>query len=540
MTISGYIRIRDNTDEDNHASYNLDKMAALRKKSLLLYMIFILFFGSILLLYSSLYSNNTEAIDYPRDVRSPVTQQTRKGLTIANCSCPSCPPSLSTPRSIEEEGAATHPPTHKKETENHPIVSTNLSTNMMHGNTLYKENPLVWAKVGDATFFSAYYEDRKERYGPSIVLLGYQSRQNEGGSFYCLFHYKEGEGERTLSCQLQKSVYIEMDACNYQKEVHKKKPYKYKHVFQVCRLPVGDAQVPTAVSLSSTPTCEPSSTPVPVYVYRPLVKANIGVCLETPVFGKKLEDMVNFIEMQRIFGAQSITIYLLDVSTEIEEQLETAYARDESLTLEVLHWSKGFKEKDPLHYYGEILAIHDCYYRNLHRVNYLAMLDLDEVIISRRHSNWHQMLQEIDKYYVDSFIFINSVYLRTPDKELPKDKTTELQSYLCPGHSLPPYFLHYGKSKCRFHYYERSKFIVKPLTILDTDIHGPCTRLKDTTHFFVPDDMAVSQHYRDKPTIECKPNRKTKKYEVSYDDWLLRYGKEFLLGTKRKLCPNVN
>ncbi|XP_011402537.1 PREDICTED: uncharacterized protein LOC105311971 [Amphimedon queenslandica] len=504
-------------------------MASRRQKSFL-FVIFILFFGSIILPYSSLYCKNKESADSPKEIL---------------VRCPTCPPSLSTPRSIEKEVekevAATHPPTDKKETENHPIVPTNLSTNVIHGKTLYKENPLVWAKVGNATFLSAYYEDRKERYGPSIVLLGYQSRRTEGGTFYCLFHYKEGDGERTLSCQSQKSVYIEMDVCNYQKEMNENKPYKYKHVFHVCRLPGSDARVPMAVSLSFAQTCEPSSTPVPVYIYRPLVKANIGVCLETPVFGKSLEEMVNFIEMQRIFGAQTITIYLLDMSTEIEEQLKRAYARDESLTLEVLHWHKGFKEKDTLHYYGEILAIHDCYYRNLHRVNYLAMLDLDEVIVSRTHSDWHQMLHEIDKDYIHSFIFINTFYLKTQDEELLKDKTTELQSYLCPGHSLPPYFLYYEKSQCRFHYYERSKFIVKPLKILDTDIHAPCRRLRETTHpLLVPHGMAVIQHYRDKPTIECKRNRKTKKYKVSYDDSLLRYGKEFLLGTKRKLCPNIN
>lgn len=507
------------------------KMAIGKKSRLLTYMVFILSFGCVILIYSSLSSKT----DYPREVRSdtqnPETSVWSQQLAPhSNCTCPTCPP----PPVVKEEGERAE----EIRTSTPPSV-TLLPNVSQNGETLFTENPLVWSKVEETTVFSAYYEERKERYGPSVVLLGYQSKKTEGTTHYCLFHYtKQDDHQSQLSCQKEKSIFVEMDACNQQKEVHKKIPYKYRHVFHICRLPKDDRQrIPSAVSLSSSPNCEPSSGPVPVYRYRPNTKANIGVCIQTPVFRKGLDDIVNFIEMQRLFGVQVFTLYLLEVSNDVETQLRRAYPKEDGM-LEIIYWSKSFKEKDPLHYYGEILAIHDCYYRNLHRVNYLAMLDLDEVLVTRRHSNWHQMLQELDSDYVDSFNFINSVYLKTPEGELPRYETTQLKSQLCPGHLLPPYFLHYGKSTCRFHYYERSKFIVKPLNILDTDIHGPCTRVEGKTHFYVPDDMAVSQHYREKPTIECKPNRKTRKYEVRYDDWILRFGETLLKATKRKLCPD--
>lgn len=490
----------------------------MKKRFLGSYLVFIVLFGCLIFTHSFLSTTNsyTEYSKVSRtrsDSDNPLFNCTQLCAGNFRSSLPSDSVPANSSRQLE--------PLTVKENE---TITT--------GSDLFQDYELKWSRVESTqtTIFSAYYDERPELYGPSIVVLGYQARSHDKERLYCLFQYSN----ETFFCR-EKSIFLEMDTCNYQKEVHKKVLYKFKHVFHICRLGNGE-KVPSHVALSSSAHCNPSTSLTSIYKYRPREKANIGVCLETPIFKKTLSDVVNFIEMQRMFGAQVFTLYLLDVSNNMEAALKEAY-KEEGI-LDVAHWSSTFKELNPLHYYGEILAIQDCLYRNMHRVNYLVLLDLDEVIVSRRHSNWHRMLQELDSSYVDSFIFINSVYLKTPNKELPTSSTNYLHSLLCPKQQLPDYFTHYDKSRCRYHFYERSKVILKPLLIIDTDIHGPCTRIEGKTHFYVPDDMATSQHYRDKPTIECKINRKTRNYDVTYDDWLSRYAPIFLKSVHKRMCPS--
>jgi hypothetical protein len=55
-------------------------------------------------------------------------------------------------------------------------------------------------------------------------------------------------------------------------------------------------------------------------------------------------------------------------------------------------------------------------------------------------------------------------------------------------------------------------------------------------HFFVPDDMANSHHYREKPTVECKKNRRKKTYDTTFDDHMKKYANVFLKAVSDKLC----
>ena len=387
--------------------------------------------------------------------------------------------------------------------------------------------PLTWAAIDETktTVFSAYYDERPELHGPSIVILGMQSRKHQSDTLYCTFKYANG----TFAC-MEKSIVLEMDACNQQKESHKKHIYKFVHVFHICRL-VGQ-EIPQKVAVSHNSKCNPSSSFITIYNHQPREKAHIGICIETPIFKKTKEDLVTFIEMQRLLGADIFTMYFLDVPEDAEYFLTNTYKNK----VDIIHWHKLFRERDPIHYYGEVLAIQDCLFRNRHRVNYLMFVDLDEVIISRRHSDWPAMLAELDKEYIDSFIFINKFFLETPSKNIPPQELESWQSFLCNDMKIPDYFTHFEKTLCRYHFYERSKMILKPKYIIDTDIHGPCTHKSGYTHFFVPDDMAMSQHYRSKPTIECKKNRKKKRYETTHDDYIVKYAPDLLQAVHKKLC----
>ena len=398
----------------------------------------------------------------------------------------------------------------------------------------YEKYHLTWTRVEPTltNIFSAYYDERPAMNGPSIVLPGYQWKKFRNESLHCLFRYKDGSTE----CSPRKSILKEMDACNEQKEFDKKRERQFLHVFHICTLePIKRVEMPTHIALSSDRTCQQASSLIPIYKHRPNKKIDFGLCVQTPVFDKTAQEIVSFIELYRMLGVQFFTMYILDVDHSTLSFLRKTYGGKNGI-LEMIHWTKNLHEKEPIHYYGEILAIHDCLYRNMHRVKYLTFVDLDEAIIPRRYPNWRSMLQEIDHFYIDSFIFANSVFMKTAPERINQNAINTWSSSLCDGVALPMYFTSFDRVKCVFHFFSRSKLIVKPELVVDTDIHGVCTRVSNTTHYLVPEDSAISQHYRLIPTIECRKNRKTRRYPVKYDDWMARYARPLLLAMRNKLC----
>ena len=399
---------------------------------------------------------------------------------------------------------------------------------------------LTWTRV-DSTFtniFSAYYDDRPAMHGPSIVLPGYQSKRFRNQTLFCLFRNKDG----STQCSPRKTVLREMDACNQQKEFDKKNERQFLHIFHICTLerPADDSSsrdqpVPTHVALSADAECKLPSSFIPVFSHRPKTKIDFGVCVQTPAFGKHSHDFVSFIELYKSLGAQFFTLYVANIDHQTLSFLRQTYGGENGI-LDIVQWTNHLREKEPIHYYGEILAIHDCLYRNMHKVKYLAFVDLDEALIPRRYRNWKTMLQEIDQPYIDSFIFANSIFMKTESEHEDKTQISEWNSKLCDGVQLPAYFTSFSRVKCVFHFFARSKLIVKPELVLDTDIHGVCTLVGNTTHYLVPEDSAVSQHYRGVPTIECRKNRKTRKYPTTYDNWMARYADTLLKTFAEKLC----
>ncbi len=400
-------------------------------------------------------------------------------------------------------------------------------------------NKLHWTKVSepDTTLLSAYYDDRESLFRvPAILVLGYQSKLHRSVRLYCYFKYKDGS---TMWSE-KGSVVLEMDTCDQQKEYDRKKERKYLHVFHACLLDSPEDEVPTHVALSYRHPqggSVPSSTSsfIPIYKYRPMTKLDFGVCVQTPVFNKSIHDIVSFIELYKLLGAQHVTLYTMGMEASVASHLKQVYDVE---FLDIIKWTDHLYEKEPIHYYGEILAIHDCLYRNMHHVKYLAFVDLDELLAPKRYANWKDMFLEVDRPYLDSFIFVNSVYMRSKKLKLNTINLLTNLSECASNNMIQKYFTHFDRVLCTFSYFSRSKLIVKPKLIFDLNIHGVCTRTGNTTHYFVPESSAVSRHYRDVPTIECRKNRKTRRYEVTHDDWMLKFLSPLYSATNEIFCQN--
>ncbi|XP_078476998.1 uncharacterized protein LOC144737961 isoform X3 [Lampetra planeri] len=199
----------------------------------------------------------------------------------------------------------------------------------------------------------------------------------------------------------------------------------YKFEFAVfnflCRVPKGEA-LPSHVALvmdveggASSPSSIFSSVLMPVQNREPSPpRHHFGVCLPT-LFGGFSDALllVQSMELYRLLGAGFVTVYNTSVSPQVDALLRH-YAR--SGFMDVQQWpitdflkpSTGWDinaNPGDLHYYGQIATLNDCLYRNMYRARYLAMHDLDEIIIPREWPNWPKMMEALSKHGASAYYF---------------------------------------------------------------------------------------------------------------------------------------
>ena len=44
----------------------------------------------------------------------------------------------------------------------------------------------------------------------------------------------------------------------------------------------------------------------------------------------------------------------------------------------------------------ELIELNDCLYANIYRHDYIAVIDIDEVIMPQKVNNWHQLIHQIE------------------------------------------------------------------------------------------------------------------------------------------------
>lgn len=175
---------------------------------------------------------------------------------------------------------------------------------------------------------------------------------------------------------------------------------------QAALAPPPQADAPRPVYDCSTPAKVTNN--LPVYNQLPAVKEKFAVCVKGLDFPN--EDvsvrLVEWIELLNLLGAGKIFFYNLDVHENISK---------------VLHYyqKRGMVELSPLtlpgdqpnlpeyqHLYlkskltakrqNELIPYNDCLYRNLNSYQYLALLDIDEIIMPLKHHNWYDLMQEVE------------------------------------------------------------------------------------------------------------------------------------------------
>ena len=125
---------------------------------------------------------------------------------------------------------------------------------------------------------------------------------------------------------------------------------------------------------------------------------NIEICVP-PFFGNiSHTDVIEFIEVVRLFGTERIHFYNYQVSPSTEAVL-SYYEKLGTVT--VLSWKLDKRltsSEMAMHYYGQGTHIQECLYRHLFSTRFLAFMDIDEVFVPANHSSWFSMMTSVKNY----------------------------------------------------------------------------------------------------------------------------------------------
>ncbi|XP_031810066.1 uncharacterized protein LOC116421733 [Sarcophilus harrisii] len=119
-------------------------------------------------------------------------------------------------------------------------------------------------------------------------------------------------------------------------------------------------------------------------------------------------------------------------------------------------------------YYGQVTALNDCIYRNMHRSQFVVLNDIDEILLPAGFPDWKTMMRTIDVdqgkfgvFMFVSFLFPNTLYA-------PHLKYNISSWMVIPGVDI---LKHIYRETYQQRYDKPRKLIVKPHSVIQISVH---------------------------------------------------------------------
>ncbi|XP_074496431.1 uncharacterized protein LOC141770616 [Sebastes fasciatus] len=309
----------------------------------------------------------------------------------------------------------------------------------------------------------------------------------------------------------------------------------------MCPLPSG-CETPSHIAVTSA-AADSEDTPDKTFLEVKNQKAqkdsfpyNFTVCYSVMYDFTNVLQLVQSLEMLQLLGVNRVVIYKTSSSPETQRILD--YYTYKGL-VEVIPWSmsrflKVSRHWRPslgpgdLHYFGQIPALNDCIYRYMYQSRYVALHDIDELILPQSINSWSELLPLLERNYgADKcYKFKYNVFLNTVTLPPPTSQTLPPQS-CCPGWqnvSGVNILAHlYHEPSTGSPSYTNYKIIVNPRAAFSATVHGLLSSQNGCS--WVDMDIARMYHTRNAKTM-LTPD------QLIYDGRLLSYSAH--------LIPNVN
>uniref|UniRef100_A0A1B6FCX5 Glycosyltransferase family 92 protein n=1 Tax=Cuerna arida TaxID=1464854 RepID=A0A1B6FCX5_9HEMI len=267
-----------------------------------------------------------------------------------------------------------------------------LEFNNIYWQTLHTSN-------GTFHFYGAYYDIRKlSKIGPAVRILGMINRIEPTVKTYCQFWFENHKEPVFVKTMEYKYIWYKKWG-NYKQGIFQ--PYLI-----ACQIPQPYHKlVPSSVSVVEK-VCDIASNNLRIIYNKPEKKKGFAVCVKGLDF---LYDdlsvrLIEWIELLGILGAEKVFFYELQVHPNISKVLrhynDIGKVEVVPLTLpggqpnipgfQHLYLTKKVNHKRQ----NELIPYNDCLYKNLYTYEYIALLDIDEVIMPVKEMSWRALMDK--------------------------------------------------------------------------------------------------------------------------------------------------
>uniref|UniRef100_A0A667X7K8 Glycosyltransferase family 92 protein n=1 Tax=Myripristis murdjan TaxID=586833 RepID=A0A667X7K8_9TELE len=225
---------------------------------------------------------------------------------------------------------------------------------------------------------------------------------------------------------------------------------------------------------------------------------NFTLCMSTMFDFTNLLQLVQSMEMLQLLGVSRVVIYKTSCDADTQRLLD--YYTDKGF-IEVIPWSmsnhlkvsKSWKPEiapGDLHYYGQLPALNDCVYRYMYQSRYVAMHDVDELILPQSVDSWNDLMPLLEQKYgadkcykFENYMFPHTFKLPPPVSETHhrlRDKENPTWQGISGVNILKHLYHEPYTNLVRSNF----KVIINPRAVIETSVHGPLKLLYSCFFFF--------------------------------------------------------
>lgn len=265
-------------------------------------------------------------------------------------------------------------------------------------------NNIYWQTLrtsnGTFQFFGAFYDNRRlSRIGPAVRIVGMIDRIEPTIKTYCQLWYESEREPRIVETLEYKYIWYAKWG-NYKQGIYQ--PYVI-----ACRVPQQmSGKPPSSVSMVEK-RCDTASNNLRVIYNRPKRKKDFAVCVKGLDFLH--EDLsvrlIEWIELISLLGADKIYFYELQVHPNVTKVLQhyqgLGRVHVTPLTLpggqpNVPAFQHMYLTKKTNHKrQNELIPYNDCLYKHMYEYEYIALLDVDEVIMPVHDATWQELMRRV-------------------------------------------------------------------------------------------------------------------------------------------------
>ena len=231
-------------------------------------------------------------------------------------------------------------------------------------------------------------------------------------------------------------------------------------------------------------------------------KVDFTICTSPMFFNySDVGEFLQMVEVGQMLGVNKFVIYDLSIGKELLPYVQ--YYKKKGI-VDVLPWNiPRYNDANPkaihqfIHYFGQVISINDCVYRYMYKTSYVAVLDLDEIIVPLKSSTWSGMLSRLNQTshtYDFKCVFFKKEW---PDDEMYSNQTGADVDFIKKLNLRV--LLKTKREKKIWDHKTRSKEMVRPEVVKFYHIHFVSHyQVKSYEHDVVdvPEEEAILFHYR--------------------------------------------